>query len=95
MADGENATLLTYVREKEEAKEEVKKIEKELASTKSKLYDANQKIDELKEKVTRTDRQTDSQSLDMWQARLFHVKMKIKKGNIHVQCVLVLFQRDY
>lgn len=58
MADGENATLLTYVREKEEAKEEVKKIEKELASTKSKLYDANQKIDELKEKVTRTDRQT-------------------------------------
>ena len=65
MADGENATLLTYVREKEEAKEEVKKIEKELASTKSKLYDANQKIDELKEKVTRTDRQTDSQSLDM------------------------------
>ena len=58
MGDGENATLLTYVREKEEAKEEVKKIEKELASTKSKLYDANQKIDELKEKVTRTDRQT-------------------------------------
>nr|XP_022334923.1 uncharacterized protein LOC111131604 [Crassostrea virginica] len=51
MADGENATLLTYVREKEEAKEEVKKIEKELASTKSKLYDANQKIDELKEKI--------------------------------------------
>lgn len=64
MADGENATLLTYVREKEEAKEEVKKIEKELASTKSKLYDANQKIDELKEKVTRTDRQ----SLDMCKA---------------------------
>lgn len=76
MGDGENATLLTYVREKEEAKEEVKKIEKELASTKSKLYDANQKIDELKEKVTRTDRQTDRQSLDMCQARLFSSMLK-------------------
>ncbi|XP_062588185.1 uncharacterized protein LOC134249831 [Saccostrea cucullata] len=51
MAEGENATILTYVREKEAAKEEVKKIEKELAVTKSKLYDANLKIDELKEKI--------------------------------------------
>lgn len=51
MAEGENATLLTYVREKEAAKEEVKKIEQELAATKSKLYDANQKIDELKDKI--------------------------------------------
>ncbi|XP_048736169.2 uncharacterized protein LOC125651558 [Ostrea edulis] len=51
MAEGENATLLTYVREKEAAKEEVKKIEKELAVTKSKLYDAIQKIDDLKEKI--------------------------------------------
>lgn len=51
MAEGENATLLTYVREKEEAREEVKRVEQELAATKSKLYDAIQKIDELKDKV--------------------------------------------
>lgn len=51
MAEGKNATLLTYVREKEEAWEEVKRVEQELAATKSKLYDAIQKIDELKDKV--------------------------------------------
>lgn len=51
MAEGKNATLLTYVREKEEAREEVKRVEQELAATKSKLYDAIQKIDELKDKV--------------------------------------------
>lgn len=51
MAEGKNATLLTYVREKEEAREEVKRVEQELAATKSKLYDAVQKIDELKDKV--------------------------------------------
>lgn len=51
MAEGGNTTLLTYVREKEEAREEVKRVEQELAATKSKLYDALQKIDELKDKV--------------------------------------------
>lgn len=49
MAEGRNTTLLTYVREKEEAREEVKRVEQ--AATKSKLYDALQKIDELKDKV--------------------------------------------
>lgn len=51
MAEGRNTTLLTYVREKEEAREEVKRVEQELAATKSKLYDALQKIDELKDKI--------------------------------------------
>uniref|UniRef100_K1R974 Fimbrin n=1 Tax=Magallana gigas TaxID=29159 RepID=K1R974_MAGGI len=37
MAEGRNTTLLTYVREKEEAREEVKRVEQELAATKSKL----------------------------------------------------------
>lgn len=51
MDEGRNIILLIYVWEKEEVREEVKRVEQELVVIKFKLYDVFQKIDEFKDKV--------------------------------------------
>lgn len=51
MVEGRNIILLIYVWEKEEVREEVKRVEQELVVIKFKLYDVFQKIDEFKDKV--------------------------------------------
>lgn len=40
--------ILTYIRERDEARDTLKKVQDELQTTKSKLYDANCKLEDLK-----------------------------------------------
>ena len=51
MSGGESREIIAYIRERDEAREELKKAQDELLATKSKLYDANNKVSDLEERV--------------------------------------------
>lgn len=52
MAENEpSREIIAYIRERDEAKAELKKSQDELMATKSKLYDAKTRIQELEEQV--------------------------------------------
>lgn len=48
MSEEQGREILAYVRERDEAREDQKKVEEELQEVKSKLYDANNKVERLK-----------------------------------------------
>lgn len=57
MSEEQGREILAYVRERDEAREDQKKVEEELQEVKSKLYDANNKVERLKRSLNHAQKQ--------------------------------------